>query len=466
MKAIAAWIWITTSVLLGLIVFSLGSSLIISQMQSGQKESAITQFLDLSSKVRRTCLTGGTGELYHYTISLPEVVKAVYVANNSDDLPPDKVSEMITNEKSAIGKYFCLQFSDENVPRCEQILCNTTFTYIGTPSLKQTVWSLLAKIQNPVPVYKFDMTINKTDMKWVVVSTTGNLTMPTSPTATTSTTITTSGETTTTTAAAGCDVSPQELASRVDVSEMKANLQELVKEQRYFGSQRDKDLADFILNKLKSYNLQNPNKEDFTYDNIAGTNVVGEIGAGSSTVVVVGGHRDSAGPSSCSSSICPGAVDNGAGASIVMEIGRVLSACKNAKTNIRFVLFDGEEVGEVGAYNYVDRHSSDNMIRMVNFDCEGYKGSSSLGAYRRAGDLATIANDCCILLGISCDIDDSFDYQSDHSAFLSKGIPYLWPCTSCNSLHTSDDNMSQIGDDQLKWGAQVGICVLAKAYLS
>jgi hypothetical protein len=260
----------------------------------------------------------------------------------------------------------------------------------------------------------------------------------------------------TTTSATTC--SPDSLARLVDSNLMVENVRYLSQQPRVYHSSWDIQTADYIKNKLASYGLANANFEDFGSN---GRNVVGEIGTGKSQIIVVGGHRDSVN--------VPGAVDNAGGAAVVMEIARVLNTCKdNAKNNIRFVLFDGEEQGLWGSIAYTDSHSSENIIRMFNFDCEGHKGDATLTVFRTAD--ASIADQCCKSLNIPCNIVGAFSIpgaSSDHAPFAARGIQYIYPLTrSCNSYHTQNDNMNEISGDRMEWAAKLTVCVIAKTYMS
>jgi len=162
MKGIAAWIWIIVSVALGLVVLVFGSMLILRQAEVGQKQVILEQYSDLGRKIRMTC-GGGIGQTLYFPIAIPQNTRAIYVANASDESPPDKVSEYITRGRSGLGNYFCLQFFDENIPRCDVMNCDMNFTYIGTPSLQSTLQTLVATLSGNPPINKFYLKINKTD---------------------------------------------------------------------------------------------------------------------------------------------------------------------------------------------------------------------------------------------------------------------------------------------------------------
>ena len=167
MKGITAWIWIILSVVLGLFTLIFGSIFIFRYVEAGQKQVILDQFSDLGTSMVDVCLKGGIGRAVYITIAIPENTRAIYVANASDEAPPDKVSEDITNGKSHTGTYLCLQFFDENIPRCDIVPCDMKFTYIGTPSLKSTLQNIVSTLSGNPPVHKFYMLVNKTDYKLV-----------------------------------------------------------------------------------------------------------------------------------------------------------------------------------------------------------------------------------------------------------------------------------------------------------
>ncbi len=72
-----------------------------------------------------------------------------------------------------------------------------------------------------------------------------------------------------------------------------------------------------------------------------------------SELVIIGGHLDSWHSGT-------GATDNGAGCIVMMEVMRILrSLGVEPKRTIRITLWDGEEQGLYGSYNYVRNHFAD-----------------------------------------------------------------------------------------------------------
>jgi len=172
MKAVAAWIWIIAGVMLGILVVAFGSTLILQQFDMTQKQLMINQFQDFYSNAKIVCIEGGIGEVHYYKIAIPENTRAIYISNASDALPPDKVSDYITKSKTAVGNYVCMQFFDENLPRCGQLTCYANFTYIGTPSLKPTLPSIIARLSGQMPLYNFLIMMNKTGYSFLIINAT------------------------------------------------------------------------------------------------------------------------------------------------------------------------------------------------------------------------------------------------------------------------------------------------------
>lgn len=189
MKGIAAWIWIIASVVLGILVLTFSSILILNQYDLTQKQNVISQFSDFYVKMKDVC-TAGIGDVYFYKLALPEQTRAIYVSNSSDQLPPAKVSEYVTKSQTAVGNYLCLQFFDENLPRCGEMSCYSNFTYIGTPSLQPTLQNLVARLTGQTPIYYFLVQINKVDYNYLYVNSTQTIgsqnPVPVTPTLTTS----------------------------------------------------------------------------------------------------------------------------------------------------------------------------------------------------------------------------------------------------------------------------------------
>ena len=254
-----------------------------------------------------------------------------------------------------------------------------------------------------------------------------------------------------------CVTDSIKLANKVDGNKMMDNLEYITQKPRPFGGSWNKETADWIKEKLDSYGLD----ARLETSSDGSINVVADLGSGKKSIIVSGGHRDSV-------SASPGAIDNGGGTVIVMEMARVFASCKDNLKNYKlsFALFDGEEVGFYGSSDYVDKHSGENIERVLNFDCHGYKGDDFIDVYRTADDLSTSADKACSSLSLPCEKLGAAPGFTDHVPFENRGIGYISALQSCGpGYHTSEDAFDLAAPEQLSWGAKLGVYVLSDLYL-
>jgi hypothetical protein len=97
----------------------------------------------------------------------------------------------------------------------------------------------------------------------------------------------------------------------------------------------------------------------------ASSNLIARIpGVDSSQAVIVGAHVDSANS--------PGALDNGSGVAVVLEVARVLDEAQiQPAVDVYLVWFGGEEIGLVGAQYFVSTHQEllDQALAFLGADC-------------------------------------------------------------------------------------------------
>ncbi|WP_257461859.1 M28 family peptidase [Archangium lipolyticum] len=83
-------------------------------------------------------------------------------------------------------------------------------------------------------------------------------------------------------------------------------------------------------------------------------------------VVVVGAHYDA---------YFAGADDNSSGVAVMLEMARLASGKRFART-VRFLGFDLEELGLVSSTRYIQAHPDERIVASIIFDCVGYKDPS------------------------------------------------------------------------------------------
>ena len=149
-------------------------------------------------------------------------------------------------------------------------------------------------------------------------------------------------------------------------------------------------------------------------------NVVGEIKGQThpDEIVLVGAHFDG-------HDISQGAMDDGAGAAVVMEAARALARHKDqlART-VRFVCFGLEEVGLQGSFNYTKDHE-DEMERirfMLNLDGAGRAGNNDL-AVQGFTELIPYLRRVAGEMSEPMMVDTNVVLFTDCFPFLARGVP-------------------------------------------
>ncbi|MFB6117551.1 M28 family peptidase [Halosegnis sp.] len=145
-------------------------------------------------------------------------------------------------------------------------------------------------------------------------------------------------------------------------------------------------------------------------------NVHAELGPETDERVLVTSHVDA-------HDIAEGAMDNGAGTAMVIEVARALAAREDdLETRVEFVAFGSEEVGLVGSSHLAAERDPDSVRAVVNFD--GVVRGRDLAAYTHGFDALDDA-----LEAVSDRLKHSFTANphhgphSDHWPFVEHGIP-------------------------------------------
>ncbi|PSQ31431.1 peptidase M28 [Halobacteriales archaeon SW_6_65_46] len=123
--------------------------------------------------------------------------------------------------------------------------------------------------------------------------------------------------------------------------------------------------------------------------------------------------------------IAEGAMDNGAGTAMVVELARALAAREDElETQVEFVCFGAEEVGLVGSDYLAERRDPAAVKAVLNFD--GVVRGRSLAAYTHGFDaLDTAINEVSDRLDQPFTANPHHGPHSDHWPFVERGIPGL-----------------------------------------
>jgi hypothetical protein len=466
MKGISQWIWIVGSILSAVIVFTIVFNQMFLSNRTIIEQRSINQFDEIASNLKNMCWES-VGRKAELTVNLGDMVEGVYAAETvHTEYEKEQLINKIILNKNSTGDYLCLKIADKRLS-CQHFDCNVSFPFIGYVPEKFSLSALVNSLMGKGKIYTYLLTLwrvpNGIDVYLVE-------TAPTTTTITTSTTIpgaTTTTQSTTSTIPTPAGCKPEDLVKLVDSNKMIENIRYLSQNPRPYGSDWNKQTADYIKTTLESYGL-NVHFENF---GSKGINVVGEIGTGTNVIVVTGGHRDTV-------SIAPGAIDNAAGTSTAMEAARVLSNCKDLLKNnkLRFVLFDAEEIdgGMVGSEAYAYDHmdvSNEKITTMLNFDCLGDKDASKIEVYRTtiiSNELHNSADKCCSTFGLNCDPRSGAGGSSDQVSFSSRGAEVLFAidntvCGVC--YHQSCDTLDKISSTRIGEAGKLATCILSDLFL-
>lgn len=187
-----------------------------------------------------------------------------------------------------------------------------------------------------------------------------------------------------------------------------------------------------------------------------GANVIAErAGGDGSEVVVVGAHFDSVGNR--------GADDNGSGVVAGLALASALADCPLSHT-LRFIAFDEEELGLLGAQAYVTQtRDIDEVTAMFNMETLGYDSDDD-GAMLlvdcgegTSAELTAEIEAAIDTLGLALQTGAACSPASDHGPFWQMGIPavavtedFFGDAADANPCyHAPCDDVDQINFDYI-----------------
>jgi hypothetical protein len=175
-------------------------------------------------------------------------------------------------------------------------------------------------------------------------------------------------------------------------------------------------------------------------------NLVARIpGADSSQAVVLGAHIDS--PNS------PGAMDDGSGSAVLLEVARVLDGAQvQPPVDLYLVWFGSEELGLYGSYHFVSTHQEllDRTLAMLQIDCltrplDGIDAYLNLvtWSYGRLGDDRLTWPDYLAQTvdrrGVGTYAVNHYGIESDNTAFAGFDVP------NANLIYMDFPQMERLG---------------------
>ncbi|MFB6187156.1 MAG: M28 family peptidase [Halobacteriaceae archaeon] len=171
---------------------------------------------------------------------------------------------------------------------------------------------------------------------------------------------------------------------------------------------------------------------DATITDMKSQNVHAELGPETDEEIFITSHIDA-------HDIGEGAMDNGAGTAMVVELARALqSRSEELETKIHFIAFGAEEVGLVGSSFDADTREFDSIKAILNFD--GVVRGRTLSFTTHDFDqLERVAEDVADDFGHPVETSPTMGPHSDHWPYVQSGVP---------GYHV----MSKTGDQGRGWG--------------
>ena len=191
--------------------------------------------------------------------------------------------------------------------------------------------------------------------------------------------------------------------------------------------------------------------------------VVGANGA-DDEVVVVGAHYDG-------HDISQGAVDNGSGTALVMELARLFAPLSGQlRRTVRFETYAAEEIGVYGSTRYVNGMGDSDvteMAFMLNLDGGALSGDRGL-VLQGLSELHPVFAAFAREMGYHLSLSDKVSTASDHYPYFLRGVP-------CASLvgnrplslgrgfgHTGADTLDKVSEVELRESAMVAARLLLR----
>lgn len=183
-------------------------------------------------------------------------------------------------------------------------------------------------------------------------------------------------------------------------------------------------------------------------------NVIGVLAPEANDVeIVIGAHYDG-------HDISQGALDNGTGVVVLMELARALAPSEaQLKRPVRFVAFGAEEVGLIGSRHYADGYDPERIGVMLNLDGPGRARDLRFRVHGFQ-ELAELINKFSKEIRYPLEVIDEPAPFSDHWPFVARGIPacYVQPKTGDRGRgwgHTEADTLDKVDLRNIKENTMV-----------
>lgn len=149
-------------------------------------------------------------------------------------------------------------------------------------------------------------------------------------------------------------------------------------------------------------------------------NIVGEIKGSEKPdeIIIIGAHFDG-------HDISQGAMDDAAGACIVMEVARVLAKYQGyLKRTVRFICFSAEEIGLIGSHAYINQHKD--IVKKIKFmlNLDGAGRAARPGMMLQGfPEMIPFLKQLIKNMNYPVPVEDRLGMYSDYFPFVLEGVP-------------------------------------------
>ncbi|MEL7144972.1 MAG: M20/M25/M40 family metallo-hydrolase [Bacteroidota bacterium] len=231
---------------------------------------------------------------------------------------------------------------------------------------------------------------------------------------------------------------------------------------RKTGSEGNNKAREYIIEQFKEIGLEpieNTFEMPFSIEqknqSTNGVNIVGRITGKKEEAIIVTAHYDHVGVSK-QGEVYNGADDNASGVAGLLALARYFKSSPPDHTFL-FVAFDAEEIGLLGAKDFVESLPIAKNLITVNINMDMISrsdkneiyvaGTHHYPQFKRV--IESVAQTAPILLSMGHDQSDSnqqnWTYSSDHGPFHRAGIPFLYfGVEDHEDYHQPTDDVSKI----------------------
>jgi Zn-dependent M28 family amino/carboxypeptidase len=195
------------------------------------------------------------------------------------------------------------------------------------------------------------------------------------------------------------------------------------------------------------------------------------LAADTADVVLVAAHLDSVNLAGGPTASAPGADDNGSGSAAVLELARVLASTA-WRSDLRLILFGGEEQGLHGSRQHVAALPPDERVRIravLNMDMVGTRNTVESAVLLEGAPLSQpliddLAAAAATYTGLR--VETSLKpFASDHVPFIDAGVPAVLSIEGADSangnIHTAADTLDHIDLDLMLEILRMNLAALA-----